>query len=156
MPGVHPRRLNPTLGLRSGRDHSILRFMAMSVRFELFVTDRSATIAFYTIVLPFHVIEDGQQYTRLKCGNVNIGIGQISDLPAVTDGDGFSQNKLAANRGAGVEIVLETSELAEIHERIIEAGWPLAAPLQERPWGLRDFRIVDPDGYYLRLTEETH
>jgi len=22
-----------------------------------------------------------------------------------------------------------------------------------RPWGLRDFRIFDPSGYYLRITE---
>ncbi len=24
--------------------------------------------------------------------------------------------------------------------------------MRDRPWGLRDFRVVDPDGYYLRLT----
>jgi hypothetical protein len=24
--------------------------------------------------------------------------------------------------------------------------------LQPRPWGLEDFRLVDPDGYYLRVT----
>jgi hypothetical protein len=28
----------------------------------------------------------------------------------------------------------------------------LAEPLTDRPWGLRDFRVVDPDGYYLRVT----
>jgi hypothetical protein len=25
--------------------------------------------------------------------------------------------------------------------------------LTSRPWGLRDFRLVDPDGYYWRVTE---
>jgi hypothetical protein len=25
-------------------------------------------------------------------------------------------------------------------------------PMLDRPWGLRDFRMVDPDGYYLRIT----
>jgi lactoylglutathione lyase len=24
--------------------------------------------------------------------------------------------------------------------------------LREQPWGLHDFRVVDPDGYYLRVT----
>lgn len=24
--------------------------------------------------------------------------------------------------------------------------------LQERPWGLKDFRIIDPFGFYLRFT----
>jgi uncharacterized glyoxalase superfamily protein PhnB len=27
-----------------------------------------------------------------------------------------------------------------------------ATPLQDQPWGLRDFRVVDPEGYYLRFT----
>jgi hypothetical protein len=25
-------------------------------------------------------------------------------------------------------------------------------PVGDRPWGLRDFRVVDPDNYYLRIT----
>lgn len=25
-------------------------------------------------------------------------------------------------------------------------------PLQQRPWGLKDFRIIDPFGYYIRFT----
>jgi uncharacterized glyoxalase superfamily protein PhnB len=25
--------------------------------------------------------------------------------------------------------------------------------LTARPWGLRDFRLLDPDGYYWRITE---
>jgi lactoylglutathione lyase len=28
----------------------------------------------------------------------------------------------------------------------------VSEPMRERPWGSKDFRIVDPDGYYLRLT----
>ncbi len=35
----------------------------------------------------------------------------------------------------------------------VPAGWPLAADLQARPWGVRDFRLLDPAGYYLRITE---
>jgi hypothetical protein len=28
----------------------------------------------------------------------------------------------------------------------------ISEPLQLRPWGLYDFRLTDPDGYYLRIT----
>jgi hypothetical protein len=28
----------------------------------------------------------------------------------------------------------------------------MAEALRGRPWGLRDFRPFDPDGYYLRVT----
>jgi uncharacterized glyoxalase superfamily protein PhnB len=36
--------------------------------------------------------------------------------------------------------------------RVAAAGWPLEEDLQGRPWGLTDFRILDPAGYYLRIT----
>lgn len=29
----------------------------------------------------------------------------------------------------------------------------MSEDLVVRPWGLRDFRVVDPSGYYLRITE---
>lgn len=35
---------------------------------------------------------------------------------------------------------------------IVEKGWKLDADIQIRSWGLTDFRLVDPDGYYLRIT----
>lgn len=33
------------------------------------------------------------------------------------------------------------------------AGYQLADGLTRRPWGLRDFRLFDPTGQYLRVTE---
>jgi len=32
-----------------------------------------------------------------------------------------------------------------------DSGWPVC-DLALQPWGLRDFRLVDPDGYYVRVT----
>jgi predicted enzyme related to lactoylglutathione lyase len=52
----------------------------------------------------------------------------------------------------GVEIVLEVADLAAERERVQRSGWPVAEEITERPWGLTDFRILDPDGYYLRIT----
>jgi len=37
--------------------------------------------------------------------------------------------------------------------RVQDAAYVVAEPLQRRRWGLRDFRITDPDGYYLRVTQ---
>lgn len=50
-------------------------------------------------------------------------------------------------RGLGVEIVLEVEGLDTMYRRVVASGYPVFEPPQERPWGLRDFRIVDPDGY---------
>ena len=57
-----------------------------------------------------------------------------------------------APNGVGVEIVLQVSNLASYYEQV-KSDIEIFEPIQLRPWGLKDFRIVDPFGYYLRLTE---
>ena len=52
----------------------------------------------------------------------------------------------------GVEIVLEVDYLHAERDRIRHAGWPIEEDIVRRPWGLQDFRVIDPDGYYLRIT----
>jgi hypothetical protein len=51
-----------------------------------------------------------------------------------------------------VEIVVEVDYLHAERDRIRLAGWPIEEDIMRRPWGLQDFRVLDPDGYYLRFT----
>jgi predicted enzyme related to lactoylglutathione lyase len=55
-------------------------------------------------------------------------------------------------RGYGVEVVLTVTDLDTLHARAASAGC-VVRELGLRAWGLRDFRIVDPNGYYIRFTE---
>jgi catechol 2,3-dioxygenase-like lactoylglutathione lyase family enzyme len=121
---------------------------------ELFVDDVDASVAFYTEVLGFDVARRGDDYVSLRRGAVVLGLGPVAKLPATGAGPGFTRARLAADKGAGVEIVLELDDVAELtalYDRC-RARTAVAEALQDRPWGLRDFRIVDPDGYYLRVT----
>jgi dihydroneopterin aldolase len=65
----------------------------------------------------------------------------------------FSLHPAGTVRGHGVEIIITTSELDALYARAkdLEA---VVEPMRARPWGARDFRIADPFGYYLRVTEE--
>ena len=115
----------------------------MRLRMELFVQDMDASIAFYTTMLGFELTRRSEDYASLRRGTVIIGLGPIEKLrssgPAV---------------GVGVEIVLELDDvpaLVAVHEHCRAAGIVVEA-LQPRPWGLQDFRVSDPDGYYLRIT----
>ena len=125
---------------------------SMRLRLELFVEDLDASIAFYTGVLAFELSRRSDDYASLRRGSVVLGLGPVAKLPA-TGGPGFRPDRLraAGGKGAGVEIVLETDDLTALHDRCAAAG-VVAEPLQSRPWGLADFRITDPDGYYLRIT----
>jgi catechol 2,3-dioxygenase-like lactoylglutathione lyase family enzyme len=124
----------------------------MRLRLELFVENLDTSIAFYTGVLGFELRRRSDGYASLRHGSVVLGLGSIAELPAA-GGPGFSQARLraAGAKGAGVEIVLETDDLTALHDRCAAAG-AVVEPLRSRPWGLTDFRITDPDGYYLRIT----
>jgi predicted lactoylglutathione lyase len=55
-------------------------------------------------------------------------------------------------RGYGVEIVIMVKDVKKLYEKIKPFA-KVADELQKQPWGLWDFRIEDPFGYYLRITE---
>ena len=121
------------------------------LRLEVFVDDMEASIAFYTQVLAFELVRhEPGDYASLRLGGVVLGIGPVAKLPE--DGGYFGRDIAMLRRGLGVEIVLEVDDLDGWHERVASSNHPILEPLQERPWGLRDFRISDPDGYYLRVT----
>ena len=123
----------------------------MELRLELFVEDMDAAIDFYTRVVGFELVRnEPDNYASLRNGNVILGLGPVSKLPA--QGGYFTRDIADQRRGLGVEIVLEVDDVDAWHRRVLASGRPVFEPLQERPWGLRDFRIVDPDGYYLRIT----
>jgi lactoylglutathione lyase len=123
------------------------------LRVELFVGDLDTSIAFYA-ALGFAVERREHDYASLRWGDAIIGLGPIAKLPPSGPGPGFTQDRLAADPGAGVEIVLEVEDLDVALAAIHAAGIPLAAEPTTQPWGLRDFRLTDPDGYYIRLTTQ--
>lgn len=65
----------------------------------------------------------------------------------------FKQFPKETPRGYGVEIVVMVNDIDDFYERVKEMA-NIVEPLTEQPWGLRDFRAVDPAGYYLRFTSE--
>ena len=124
------------------------------LRLELFVEDVEASIAFYTRVLAFEVARHGPgDYASLRLGGVLFGLGTVAKLPE--EGGYFRRDISDHRRGLGVEIVLEVDDVDGWHDRVAASGHPILEPLRDRPWGLRDFRISDPDGYYLRITSRT-
>eukprot|EP00919_Chromeraceae_sp_WS-2016_P079940 GHVR01189138.1.p1 GENE.GHVR01189138.1~~GHVR01189138.1.p1 ORF type:complete len:151 (+),score=18.13 GHVR01189138.1:36-488(+) len=64
----------------------------------------------------------------------------------------FKRFSKDTKRGYGVELVIPVDDVKAFHEKV--RGFAnIINPLVKRPWGLWDFRIEDPFGYYLRITE---
>ena len=124
----------------------------MSLRFELFSKDPAKLVDFYTKILDFKIMRSNERYYSLKRNSVIIGVGFAEKL---RDGHYFRPEALTDRKGLGVEIVLEVDDIKHEYEKVKRSGYAIAEELIKREWGLTDFRIVDPDGYYLRITSRT-
>lgn len=120
--------------------------MTGDLRIELFVADLDEFVRFYTEVLGFELRRDERaqehRYVYVTLGEARFG--------AVPTWEPVSPAERHTPRGP--EIVLEVDDLIAARDRVIASGWPLAEDLQDRPWGLTDFRLHDPDGHFLRVT----
>ena len=120
--------------------------MPTTLRLEIFPADLNATVRFYVDLLGFTLVTDRrgdeQPYLALERDAVRIGA-------AARPGEGSPAQRRPPG---GVEIVLEVDYLHAERDRIRHAGWPIEEDIVRRPWGLQDFRVTDPDGYYLRIT----
>jgi lactoylglutathione lyase len=120
-----------------------------TLRLELFTDDVPASLDFYQRVLLFEKeTERPGGYTPLTKGAVRIAVNRHSDLDK-----GHPIRRAAHERpGQGVEIVLEVDDIMAMYEHVVSEKWPRSAELRHQPWGLTDFRVLDPDGYYWRVT----
>ena len=121
--------------------------MPMTAVFELFPDDLDEMADFYERVLRFTVTDDRRRaelpYLGMARDGVRLGAATVL-------GPGDRRHRLPPT---GVEIVLEVDDLQAERDRVLQAGWPLAQDIALQPWGRRDLRLLDPSGYYLRLTE---
>jgi hypothetical protein len=70
----------------------------------------------------------------------------------------FKQFERETPRGYAVEIGIMVDDIHGYYDRVLEAAdtvddLRVVRPLMKRPWGLHDFRVTDPAGFYLRFTE---
>lgn len=117
--------------------------MEATLRIEIFPADLEVTLAFYQR-LGFEVVGRSQgtpPYASVRLGQVRIGLAEAAPVDPTRRG-----------HLVGTEIVIEVDDVGAVRDRIVAGGVEPTEDLQVRPWGLTDFRVTDPDGYYLRFT----
>ncbi|MEU1983081.1 VOC family protein [Nocardia sp. NPDC019395] len=124
------------------------------IALELHVPDFGPVRQFYT-QLGFELLwerapeaKKGYLVVELE-GNV---VGFWCGNDRVFDQSYFRRFARTTPRGYGVEVVLTVSDIDGLYETARHHPG-LVRELCTQPWGKRDFRMVDPFGYYLRFTE---
>ena len=66
--------------------------------------------------------------------------------------------QLAYPFGRGVNISFGIADVPQLHQKLLEADYPIHRPLTKRKFRVGDyyiypheFAVLDPDGYFLRL-----
>lgn len=55
--------------------------------------------------------------------------------------------------GSGSELVISVENLEEVYNKVKDSIAKEVGEIKQQEWGLRDFRFLLPDGYYIRVTE---
>jgi len=116
---------------------------------EFFVHDVDASLAFYR-ALGFDVARRFEDHVQLRRGEIRLSLQ--GDAHAVAGPHYFTPHIQQHPRGTGVEVSIQVADVDAEYIRAKTAGLNIVKPMQDRPWGARDFRLADPDGYFIRIT----
>ena len=122
---------------------------SMKLQVNLAVKDLRVSAAFYTETFGFKELSNDFGYILLQRNELVLGLKTDELLWYPDPGE---QPVESLTRGVGVELVLETLDIGQFHAEMQRAGVAIHEPLKDQPWGAADFRMLDPDGYYWRIT----
>ncbi|HKJ24124.1 MAG TPA: VOC family protein [Myxococcota bacterium] len=117
-------------------------------KFELFVDDVEASTRFYE-TLGFRVahVKPSDRYTTMERDGVVVALSPLPRWLPPLRWLGFLRLP-----PLGTEIVLYPDDLETLRASLVRAGYS-PGEVRLQPWGQRDFRLRDPSGYYVRLSE---
>ena len=120
---------------------------------ELHVPDFGVACEFYE-KLGFEVVwrdDDPKGYMVMRRGESVLNFYAGSE--AVYDQTYFRRFAKDTPRGYAVEIILLSDDIEAYYEEISSTVDSIVEPLKLQPWGRKDFRLVDPFGFYIRIGE---
>jgi len=113
------------------------------------VDDIEKSLTWYRDVLGFHVKE--RMNHEGKLAGLEMMAGSVTFMLSQDD---WKKGRDRA-KGEGVRIHCMTVQAVDVLGRQIkERGGALAQEPRDEPWGMRDFAVVDPDGYKITIAAD--
>jgi catechol 2,3-dioxygenase-like lactoylglutathione lyase family enzyme len=113
----------------------------LSSRFMLHPSDFERSVDFYQNVLGLHPM---REFGRGEGRGVVFFLG--GGYLEITGG-------AAESPTSATELWLQVRDARAVEEKLRAAGVPILESTVEKPWGLTELRVVDPDGLVLILVE---
>ena len=110
-------------------------------------------------MLPVHDILLTLQFYQAQLGFD--GIWTWDDPPAVASASRdnltmlFTSDGKKAFQSTGMDIMIFLQGVEHLYYEYQAKNLKFASPLEEKPWGLKEFSLLDVNGYYLRFAENT-
>ena len=123
--------------------------MSTDVYIELHVPDFKRTIEFYSR-LGFRTLWRTEDYLVMKRKRSILNF--YGGSKKVFSHSYFGRFKKTTRRGYAVEIIIPVDHVKLFYKRVKKFA-RIVQPLKLKKWGRKDFRILDPCGFYLRITE---
>jgi lactoylglutathione lyase len=118
---------------------------------ELYVEEPARYVPLFRDALGFTLLRDEGTFVELGSER---GLVLLNAFDDADEGHPFEHYRSHARRGMGVEIgiVVDAERLPETWERARALEGFQVTAIVEQEWGMTDYRVVTPHGYYLRIT----
>ncbi|KAB2331733.1 MULTISPECIES: VOC family protein [Bacillaceae] len=123
----------------------------MAFRIEFFVNDIEKSIFFYQNLLKLELSQQGEKSVSFIS---NESFLLLTSIEVLDDNHYFKKHNFA-KMGGGVEFIIITDQVEEIYKNIKQKNPnSIESDLKLQTWGMLDFRVIDPDGYYIRVSSK--
>lgn len=129
---------------------------------ELYCSNIKTSLTFYLEVLGFIVQYQREEegFVMLERQGARIMLDEISDDPVNGMKRTWISGTLEVPFGRGINLEIKTDKIDDLYDRVHRFKAPIFLPIEERWYraddkelGIRQFIVMDPDGYMLRFSQ---
>ena len=124
-------------------------FEALTLQASLTVNDIQRSLAWYRDVMGFAVTRKHEREGKLIA--VSLRAGAVAML--ITQDDGSKGFDRAKAEGFSMQLTTK-QDIDTLARGIVERGGALSSEPTDYPWGVRAFRLQDPDGFRFVISSE--
>lgn len=115
----------------------------------LMVTDLAESVAFYRDALGLDLRDETSGRAKFATGECTLVLEEDFDEAVLEE---FGLEPPGADRGDGVILVVEVTDLAAVADELRDFGAEILTGPREVDWGRELLLVADPDGYVIEVS----